>query len=81
MSFRTVEKLRATFSRAVSYTHLGEAEAMRLRNQELTENILLWEYINKWDGKMPTYYGGDSGTMIGLPPLEGNTDTSSQTQE
>ena len=54
---------------------------MRLRNQELTENILLWEYINKWDGKMPTYYGGDSGTMIGLPPLEGNTDTSSQTQE
>lgn len=59
----------------------GEAEAMRLRNQELTENILLWEYINKWDGKMPTYYGGDSGTMIGLPPLDGTAGTSSQAQE
>lgn len=56
----------------------GEAEAMRLKNQELTENIILLEYINKWDGKMPTYYGGGdgSGTMIGLPPLGDDTASS-----
>lgn len=59
----------------------GEAEAMRLKNQELTENIILLEYINKWDGKMPTYYGGadGSGVMIGLPDPQDDT-ASSQSQ-
>lgn len=36
----------------------GEAEAMKLKNQQVTEQIIYLEFINKWDGKMPTYYGG-----------------------
>lgn len=36
----------------------GEAEAMKLKNQQVTDQIIYLEFINKWDGKMPTYYGG-----------------------
>ena len=36
----------------------GEAAAMKLKNQEVTDQIIYLEFINKWDGKMPTYYGG-----------------------
>lgn len=43
----------------------GEAEALRLRKQELNENIIMLEFINKWDGKMPTYYGGE-GLMFNI---------------
>lgn len=36
----------------------GDAEAMKLKNQEVTDAIIYLEFIKKWDGKMPTYYGG-----------------------
>lgn len=53
----------------------GEAEAMKLKNAELTQNIILLEYINKWDGKMPTYYSGDgSNLMIGIPTDQASSD-------
>lgn len=50
-------------------TKLIEAEAERqaneLLNQSLTDKILRMEWIEKWNGQMPTYYGGDgSGTGI-----------------
>ncbi len=42
----------------------AEAEAYRLKSQELTPEILLMNYIEKWDGKLPTVASGDGGTMM-----------------
>lgn len=46
-------------------TKLIEAEAERKANemltQSLTPDILQMQWIKKWDGKMPTYYGGGDG--------------------
>lgn len=38
----------------------GEAEAMKLKNQQISQSIIYLEFIEKWDGKMPTYYGADN---------------------
>lgn len=39
----------------------AEAESYRLKNQEITKETLLMEWINKWDGKLPTVSGsGDT---------------------
>lgn len=50
-------------------TKLIEAEAERkaneLLNESLSSDILRKEWIDKWDGKMPTYYSG-SGDDAGL---------------
>ena len=50
-------------------TKLIEAEADKkaneLLNQSLSDEILQKEWIDKWDGKMPTYYSGsDDGLGI-----------------
>lgn len=43
----------------------AEKEANELLNQALTEEILRKEWIDKWDGKMPTYYAGsEDGTSV-----------------
>lgn len=42
----------------------AEAEAYRLKSQEITPEILLMNYIEKWDGKLPTVAAGESGSMI-----------------
>ena len=42
----------------------GEAEAMKIKNAQLTDKIIMLEYISKWDGKMPTYYGGDGNLFL-----------------
>lgn len=44
----------------------GEAEAMKIKNQQITENIIQMEMIDKWDGKMPTYYGSDGNLLLGI---------------
>lgn len=50
-------------------TKLIEAEAERKANelltQSLTDDILQKEWIQKWNGQMPTYYGG-SGEGVGI---------------
>ena len=51
-------------------TKIIEAEAERkaneLLNQSISDEILQREWIEKWNGQMPTYYGGDAGLMIGV---------------
>lgn len=54
-------------------TKLIEAEAEKKANdlltQSLTDQVLKKEWIDKWDGKMPTYYAGEGdGTnlMVGV---------------
>ena len=56
-------------ARIEAETKLIEAEAEKqaneLLNQSLTDEILRMEWINKWNGQMPTYYSGDdSGAGI-----------------
>ena len=53
-------------------TKLIEAEAEKKANemltQSLTDQVLKKEWIDKWNGKMPTYYAGegDGNLMIGV---------------
>ena len=46
----------------------GEAEAMEIKNSAITDEIIELEFLEKWDGKMPTYYGGDEGLLLTLNP-------------
>lgn len=51
-------------------TKLIEAEAEKkaneMLNQSLSDEILQQQWISKWNGSMPTYYGGDASIMVGL---------------
>lgn len=43
----------------------GEAEANRLLENSLTENVLRDKYLDKWDGKLPsTMVGDDTALMV-----------------
>jgi hypothetical protein len=44
----------------------AQKEANELLNFSLSDLILQQQWIEKWDGKMPTYYGGDSTLMVGM---------------
>lgn len=47
----------------------GRAQAQRLQQQTLTEEILMQEWIKKWNGKLPTYMTGDSA-ILNIPKPE-----------
>lgn len=54
----------------------AEAEAYRLKSEQLTPEIIISNYIEKWDGKLPTVASGDGGTMmIDLTSLLGQIGT------
>jgi hypothetical protein len=40
----------------------AEAESYRLKNQEITQETLAMEWINKWDGKLPSV--ASDGSMM-----------------
>ena len=42
----------------------AEAEAYRLKSEQITPEILISNYIEKWDGKLPTVVTGEGGTMM-----------------
>ena len=44
----------------------SQAEANRLLNQSITPEILEFNKINKWDGKLPTTSLGTQGSIINL---------------
>lgn len=44
----------------------AEKEANELLNQSLSEDILHKQWIDKWNGQMPEYYGGDANLMVGI---------------
>jgi regulator of protease activity HflC (stomatin/prohibitin superfamily) len=48
----------------------GQAEANRILEQSLTPAIVQYEWIKKWDGKMPTVQGGGS-PLIQVPSTTG----------
>ncbi|MGN1416273.1 MAG: prohibitin family protein [Oscillospiraceae bacterium] len=48
----------------------AEAEAYRLKSQELTPQMILMEYIDKWDGKLPSMVSGEgTSAMIDVTSL------------
>ena len=51
-------------------TKIIEAEAAKKANelisQSLTDEVLRQQYIAKWNGELPQYYGGDASLMIGM---------------
>ena len=42
----------------------AEKEANEMLQMSLTEEILMQQWINKWNGHTPTYYGGDGTDLI-----------------
>ena len=61
-------------ARIEAETKLIEAEAEKkaneLLNQSLSADILQKAWIDKWNGQMPTYYGGNADLMIGIGGVE-----------
>ena len=45
----------------------AEAKANKILAESITEEILAQLYYEKWDGKLPTYYGGDGNALIQVP--------------
>lgn len=49
----------------------GESEALKIKGQSISDNpkIIELEWINKWDGSLPTYMmGGNQGSMLMINP-------------
>lgn len=44
-----------------------DAEAQRVQSETLSDNYLKKQAIDKWDGKLPEYLGGGTGTVFNIP--------------
>lgn len=75
-----LERIKTEAEQAVTKAQ-GEAEAMKLKNEQISQNIIYLEFIEKWDGKMPTYYGSDN-LFLGLDmnSIESSSSTSTSTE-
>lgn len=76
-----LERIKTEAEQAVTKAK-GEAEAMKLKNEQISQNIIYLEFIDKWDGKMPTYYGSDN-LFLGLDMnsvQSANTDNSTKSE-
>ncbi len=62
-----LERIKTEAEQAVIQAQ-GEAEAMQIKNEALSDSIIELEFLEKWDGKMPTYYGGDADLLLSLNP-------------
>ncbi len=54
-------------SAAKVITAAGEAEAIRLKQREITPVYVEYIKWNGWDGKLPSVMGGNGGMMLNLP--------------
>ena len=57
---------------AVKVRSEAESEANKLIAESLTENLLRQNEIKAWDGKLPTYMGGGTGSTIPILRMEEN---------
>ncbi len=53
----------------------GEAESMKIKNEQITQNIIMLEFIQKWDGKLPYYMGGDADLFLGMDNISSSNNT------
>ena len=51
----------------------AEAEANKKIAESLTENLIRFNEVKAWDGKLPTYMGGSGSTTVPILNLAGNT--------
>lgn len=56
---RDLDRIKIEAQQQIS-TARAEAEAYRLKQQTLTPLMRDMEWIKKWDGQLPTYYGGST---------------------
>lgn len=42
----------------------GEADAKEILNKAISDKTLQEKYLEKWDGKLPQYVGGDNGSVM-----------------
>lgn len=54
---RDLERIRTEAEQQIAMAR-ADAESFRLRTQNLTPLLRDMEWIKKWDGKLPHYYGG-----------------------
>lgn len=54
----------------------AQADANKLIEESLSNNVLMYEQITKWDGVLPKVTGSDGGLLINVP-IEDNTSASS----
>lgn len=47
----------------------AEAEAYRLKSEQITPEVLLMSYIDKWDGRLPTVAGENGSMLIDITAL------------
>ncbi|KAG4088466.1 hypothetical protein H8356DRAFT_1320730 [Neocallimastix lanati (nom. inval.)] len=52
--------LKAEQDLAIIKVESTESEAYQLKNQQLTEKVIMMEFVEKWDGKLPTVTSGGS---------------------
>lgn len=45
----------------------AQADANKLINDSITNKVIMYEQISKWDGVLPKVAGSDSGLMINVP--------------
>lgn len=69
-----VQKIEAD---AQAYAGEKEAEANAKIADSLSGDLIEYKYVEKWDGKLPTYVGGEGGTLPILNIGENNTETKS----
>lgn len=55
-----VQKIEAD---AKAYAGEKEAEANAKIGDSLSSDLIEYKYVEKWDGKLPTYVGGEGGTL------------------
>lgn len=58
---------------AKAYAGEKEAEANGKIAESLSPDLIEYRYVEKWDGKLPTYVGGEGGTIPILNLEKGNT--------
>lgn len=61
-----IEKAKAE-AEAMKMLAEAQAEANRLLTESLTDEILAQMYYEKWDGKLPYFYGSDGTPLIQVP--------------
>ena len=59
----------------------AEAEANKKIAESLTENLIRFNEIKAWDGKLPTYMAGDGGTTIPVLQFGNSSGAAGETAE
>ena len=58
----------------------AQADANKLLEQSLSEKVIAYEQIQKWNGVMPKVTGSDSGLLINIPIDDNSSSSSAKTQ-